>query len=73
MTLKLEFDRLYNEHYFNMKTFVDTDVVNDVHICIIEDIYFFEVNIKYISSNVLKMSVISRVRSTSVIADMLNI
>ena len=30
-----------------------------------EDIYFFEVNTKYISSNVLKISVISRVRSTS--------
>ena len=35
----------------------------------IEDIYFFEVNTKYISSNVLKISVISRVRSTSEIAD----
>ena len=35
----------------------------------IEDIYFFEVNTKYISSNVLKISVISRVRSTSDIAD----
>ena len=28
----------------------------------IEDIYFFEVNTKYISSNVLKISAISRVR-----------
>ena len=36
---------------------------------IIEDIYFFEVNTKYISSNVLKISVISRVRSTSKITD----
>ena len=35
----------------------------------IKDIYFFEVNTKYISSNVLKKSVISRVRSTSQIAD----
>ena len=35
----------------------------------IEDIYFFEVNTKYISSNVLKISVISRVSSTSKIAD----
>ena len=35
----------------------------------IEDIYFFEVNTKYISSSVLKISVISRVRSTSEIAD----
>ena len=34
----------------------------------IENIYFFEVNTKYISSNVLKISVISRVRSTSEIA-----
>ena len=38
----------------------------------IEDIYFFEVNTKYISSNVLKMSVISRVRSTNKIADICN-
>ena len=35
----------------------------------IEDIYFFEVNTKYISSNALKISVISRVHSTSEIAD----
>ena len=28
----------------------------------IEDIYFFEVNTKYISSNVLKISVIARVK-----------
>ena len=34
----------------------------------IEDIHFFEVNTKYISSNVLKISVISRVRSMSEIA-----
>ena len=40
--------------------------------CNIEDIYFFEVNTKYISSNVLKISVISRVRSTSEIADIFN-
>ena len=38
----------------------------------IEDIYFFEVNTKYISSNVLKILVISRVRSTSGIADIFN-
>ena len=38
----------------------------------IEDIYFFEVNTKYISSNALKISVISRVRSTSEIADIFN-
>ena len=31
----------------------------------IEDIYFFEVNTKYISSNAMKISVNSRVRSTS--------
>ena len=31
----------------------------------IEDIYFFEVNTKYISSSVLKTSEFSRVRSTS--------
>ena len=35
----------------------------------IEDIYFFGVNTKYISSNVLKISVISRVRSTNKITD----
>ena len=39
----------------------------------IEDIYFFEVNTKYISSNVLKISVISRVHSTSEIAYIFNI
>ena len=38
----------------------------------IEDIFFFEVNTKYTSSNALKMSVISRVRSTNEIADILN-
>ena len=38
----------------------------------IEDIYFFEVNTKYISSDVLKISVISRVHSTSEIADIFN-
>ena len=38
----------------------------------IEDIYFFEVNTKFISSNVLKISEISRVRSTSEIADIFN-
>ena len=38
----------------------------------IEDIYFFEVNTKYISSNVLKISVISQMRSTSEIADIFN-
>ena len=38
----------------------------------IEDIYFFEANTKYISSNVLKISVISRVRSTSKITDIFN-
>ena len=38
----------------------------------IEDIYFFEVDTKYTSSNALKISVISRVRSTSEIADIFN-
>ena len=38
----------------------------------IEDIYFFEVNTKLISSNVMKISVISRVRSTSEITDIFN-
>ena len=38
----------------------------------IEDIYFFEVDTKYTSFNALKISVISRVRSTSEIADIFN-
>ena len=38
----------------------------------IEDIYFFEVNTRYISSNVLKISVISRVRPKNKIADICN-
>ena len=37
-----------------------------------EDIYFFEVNTKYISSSELKTSKFSRVRSTSGILDVLN-
>ena len=38
----------------------------------IEDIYFFEVNTKYISSNVMKISVNSRVHSTSEFSDIFN-
>ena len=38
----------------------------------IEDIYFSEVNTKYISSNVMKISVNSRVRSTSEFSDIFN-
>ena len=38
----------------------------------IEDIHFFEINTKYISSNVLKISVISRVRRKNKIADICN-
>ena len=38
----------------------------------IEDIYFFEVNTKFILPNILKISVISRVRSTSEMADIFN-
>ena len=38
----------------------------------IENIYFFVLNPKYISSDVLQISVISRVRSTSEIADIFN-
>ena len=38
----------------------------------IEDIYFFVLNTKYISSNVLKISVISGVYSRSEIADIFN-
>ena len=38
----------------------------------IEDIYFFKVNTKYISSNVMKISENSRVRSTSEISDIFN-
>ena len=38
----------------------------------IEDIYFFEVNTKYISSSVLKTSEFSRVRSTSENSEVFN-
>ena len=38
----------------------------------IEDIYFFEVNTKYISSSVLKTSEFSQVRSTSENSDVFN-
>ena len=38
----------------------------------IDEFYFFEMNTKFISLNVLKISAISRVRSTSVIADIFN-
>ena len=38
----------------------------------IEEIYFFEVNTKYISANMLKISVISRVRRKNNIADICN-
>ena len=38
----------------------------------IEDIYFFEVNTKYISSSVLKTSEFSRVCSTSTNSDVFN-
>ena len=38
----------------------------------IEDIYFFEVNTKYISSSVLKTSEFSRVRNTSEKSDVFN-
>ena len=37
-----------------------------------EGICIFEVNTRYISSNVLKISIISRVRSTSEIANIFN-
>ena len=37
----------------------------EIHFRSIEDIYFFEVNTKYISSSELKTSKFSRVRSTS--------
>ena len=47
-------------------------MVNQVLILYIEDIYFFEVNTKYVSLNVLKISVISQVSSTSEIADIFN-
>ena len=38
----------------------------------IEDIYFFEANTKYISSNMMKISVNFRVRNTSDISDIFN-
>ena len=39
----------------------------------IDNIFFFKVNTKYISSNVLEISILSRVRSTSGNADVFNI
>ena len=56
--------------YSSVRNGLDTLNYHDlIYSLDIEDIYFFEVNTKYISSNVLKISVISRVRSTSEIAD----
>ena len=43
-----------------------------VYVAYIGDIYFFEVNTKYISSHVLKISVISRVLRTREIVDVFN-
>ena len=43
-----------------------------LHADLIEEVYIFVVNIKYISSHVLKISVISRVHSTTEIADISN-
>ena len=39
----------------------------------IDNFFFFKVNTKYISSNVLEISIISRVRSTSGTADVFNV
>ena len=76
---------LYNETFMgNCSLFLTCHVINTsdcynftmtmtiFEMKYIEDIYFFEVNTKYISSNVLKISVISRVCSTSEIADIFN-
>lgn len=41
-------------------------------ICALKGHLLFEVNTKYVSKNVWKISVISRVRGTSEIADILN-
>ena len=60
---------------------LDTDIRADIkettrnqqkNAYFIEDIYFFEENTKYISSNVVKISVNSRVRSTSEFSDIFN-
>ena len=49
-----------------------TTLANHSQLQCIEDIYFFEVNTKYISSNVMKISVNSRVRSTKEFSDIFN-
>ena len=55
-----------------MTTRVRSFILWLMDITYIDDIYFFEVNTKYISSNVLKLLAISRVRSTSEIANIFN-
>ena len=59
------------ENSGNPRVFFDITIGNEDG-QYIEDIYFFSVNTKYISSNVLKISEISRVRSTSEIANIFN-
>ena len=55
-------------------TYISQSTMTSDFLCIkyIDDIYFFEVNTKYISSNVLKISAFSRVRSTSKNDDIFN-
>ena len=65
MELSLEIDLMSDRFCFSMILF--TREIFDLKV--IEDIYFIELNIRYISSNVLKISVISRVHSTSEIAN----
>ena len=61
------FQNLIN--YFSHPLSLKTWKLSDMHVIIyhqyIEDIYFFEVNTKYISSSELKTSKFSRLRSTS--------
>ena len=52
--------------------FISSDNIFGHRYRYIEDIYFFEVNTKYISSSVLKTSEFSRVRSTSENSDVFN-
>ena len=56
------------DYYLETIEVYDTEIKKWVY----EGIYFFEMNTKYISSNVLKVSAFSRVRSTSEIDDILN-
>ena len=52
--------------------FHDSHILTTIYCEYIKDIYFLEVNTKYISSSVLKTSEVSRVRSTRENSDVFN-